>query len=318
MGVSGHPAPVSAVVVRVFRPGPDDPNRASGEGKDGSDPPFFTAGAVRRAGGCQPRCQAPCQTPPPPSGGSLPSDHVAIRWCLMGRLPRPRPRAEGRRRAAQRRTVCGGWSRPTRRSVTRERTRQALLAATSDEVAAPWATVAGRSAFARSHAATLRERLLAERLVLINRQLGHARRQLDRLVHQLAEPAVRAALAGSVPRRRSRGRVSLLVIAALSHPVHQTGAAARAAPAPAAFASRRRARSRGIGKMKSDHLPAAPRQGRRRSPLPPLASFTRRGGMSRRRRSNRSSMSRRRRSNRRSGHRRLRPCSERHAPAPPR
>ena len=32
-------------------------------------------------------------------------------------------------------------------------------------------------------------RLLAERLVLINRQLGHARRQLDRLVHQLAEPA---------------------------------------------------------------------------------------------------------------------------------
>ena len=72
VGVSGHPAPVSAVVVRVFRPGPDDPNRASGEGKDGSDPPFFTAGAVRRAGGCQPRCQAPCQTPPPPSGGVAP------------------------------------------------------------------------------------------------------------------------------------------------------------------------------------------------------------------------------------------------------
>ena len=84
VGVSGHPAPVSAVVVRIFRPGPDDPNRASGEGEDGSDPPFFTAGAVRRAGGCQPRCQAPCQTPPPPLGGSLPSSCV-----LAGRLPGP-------------------------------------------------------------------------------------------------------------------------------------------------------------------------------------------------------------------------------------
>ena len=84
VGVSGHPAPVSAVVVRVFRPGPDDPNRASGEGADGSDPPFLTAGAVRRGRGCQPRCQAPWLTPPPPSGGSLPSSCI-----LAGRLPGP-------------------------------------------------------------------------------------------------------------------------------------------------------------------------------------------------------------------------------------
>ncbi len=32
-------------------------------------------------------------------------------------------------------------------------------------------------------------RLVAERLVLVNRQLAHARSQLDRLVHQLAEAA---------------------------------------------------------------------------------------------------------------------------------
>ena len=107
-----------------------------------------------------------------------------------------------------------------------------LLAATSDDIAAPWALDLWRRLptpaaaqrvreatlakllqqhrIRRVDAATLRERLrapavrvapgaaeaaaahvrlLAERLVLINRQLGHARRQLDRLVHQLAEPA---------------------------------------------------------------------------------------------------------------------------------
>ena len=32
-------------------------------------------------------------------------------------------------------------------------------------------------------------RLVAERLALVNRQLGHARRELDRLVHQFAEAA---------------------------------------------------------------------------------------------------------------------------------
>ena len=136
------------------------------------------------------------------------------------------------------------WSRISE-ELTRERTRQAnrmreqlwrydpqLLAATSDEVAAPWAldlwrrlptpaaaqrvreatlaTLLQQHRIRRVDAATLRERLrapvvtvapgaaeataahvrlLAERLVLINRQLGHARRQLDRLVHQLAEAA---------------------------------------------------------------------------------------------------------------------------------
>ena len=40
-----------------------------------------------------------------------------------------------------------------------------------------------------AEAAAAHVRLVAERLVLINRQLGHARRQLDRLVHQFAEAA---------------------------------------------------------------------------------------------------------------------------------
>ena len=107
-----------------------------------------------------------------------------------------------------------------------------LLAATSDDIAAPWALDLWRRLptpaaaqrvreatlakllqqhrIRRVDAATLRERLrapgvkvapgaaeaaaahvrlVAERLVLINRQLGHARRQLDRLVHQFAEAA---------------------------------------------------------------------------------------------------------------------------------
>ena len=136
------------------------------------------------------------------------------------------------------------WSRISE-ELTRERTRQAnrmreqlwryypqLLAATSDDIAAPWALALWRRLptpaaaqrvreatlakllqqhrIRRVDAATLRERLrapavrvapgaaeaaaahvrlVAERLVLINRQLGHARRQLDRLVHQFAEAA---------------------------------------------------------------------------------------------------------------------------------
>ena len=84
-GVSTDTLPLSAVAVWVCRPRPDDPNRASGEGEDGSDPPFSTADAVRRWGGCQPRRQRQCQHSPPPLGGSLPSS------CLpAGRLPGPR------------------------------------------------------------------------------------------------------------------------------------------------------------------------------------------------------------------------------------
>ena len=72
------PLPLCAVVVRVCRPRPDDPNRASGEGRDGSDPPFFTAGAVRHVGGCPPRRPAGCPTHPLPSGGRS-RLHVSLR-----------------------------------------------------------------------------------------------------------------------------------------------------------------------------------------------------------------------------------------------
>ena len=77
------PIHCSAVVVRVFRPEPDDPNRASGEEEDGSDPPFLTAGAVRR-GGSVPPGVPPGVPHPPPSWGSLPSSCIRA-----GRLPGP-------------------------------------------------------------------------------------------------------------------------------------------------------------------------------------------------------------------------------------
>ena len=54
-----------AVVVRVSRPGPDDPNRASGEGEDGSDPlPFSPLARHGQVGG---------GTPGVPSGVPFPT-----------------------------------------------------------------------------------------------------------------------------------------------------------------------------------------------------------------------------------------------------
>ena len=63
-GVYHTPIHFSAGFVRFFRPRPDDSNRASGEGRDGSDPLFFTAGAVRRGGECTTRCTTGCPIPP--------------------------------------------------------------------------------------------------------------------------------------------------------------------------------------------------------------------------------------------------------------
>ena len=60
-GVVWHTTrPFFAVPVLVFRPRPDDTRRASGEGLDGSDPPFLTAGAVSRLGGVAPVRMYPC------------------------------------------------------------------------------------------------------------------------------------------------------------------------------------------------------------------------------------------------------------------
>ena len=83
--------PLSAVSLRVFRPEPADPSRASGEGNDGSDPPFFAAGAARRVGWCNTWCNTRCNTFPPRHAGSLPSEII-----LAGRLRRPPTGASGR------------------------------------------------------------------------------------------------------------------------------------------------------------------------------------------------------------------------------
>ena len=90
------------------------------------------------------------------------------------------------------------WSRLSE-ELTRERVRLATLARVlkqhrirridaatlRDRLRAPAVKVAPGAA----EAAAAHVRLVVERLVLVNRQLDHARRQLDRLVRQLAEPA---------------------------------------------------------------------------------------------------------------------------------
>ena len=77
---------VCAVVVLVFPPRPADPNRASGEGEDGSDPPFFAAGAARLRGGCGTRCTTWCTTLPPAVGGVAP---VSMYPCWKAQTPAP-------------------------------------------------------------------------------------------------------------------------------------------------------------------------------------------------------------------------------------
>ena len=69
--------------------------------------------------------------------------------------------------------------------LQQHRIRRVDAATLRERLRAPAVRVAPGAA----EAAAAHVRLLAERLVLINRQLGHARRQLDRLVHQLAEAA---------------------------------------------------------------------------------------------------------------------------------
>ena len=49
--MSTDTTPLPAGFTRAFGARPDSPSRASGEGLDGSDPPFLTAGAVSRGGG---------------------------------------------------------------------------------------------------------------------------------------------------------------------------------------------------------------------------------------------------------------------------
>ena len=96
-GVSHPPLPLFAVVVRVFVLRPADPNRASGEGKDGSDPPLLTAGAVRQEGGCPTPCPHRVSHPPPAVGGVAP---VCRYPC--GKAPRPARGPDDQQRRAAR------------------------------------------------------------------------------------------------------------------------------------------------------------------------------------------------------------------------
>ena len=97
-GVYHTTRPLFAVVVRVFRPRASVPIRASGDGKDGSDPPLFAAGADRLMGGCGTRCTAGCTTPPPAFVGVAP---VLMSPC--GKAPPP---ARGRDDEPQRPARC--------------------------------------------------------------------------------------------------------------------------------------------------------------------------------------------------------------------
>ena len=66
IGVVGQaPLSFTAGFVRAFGAKPDSPSRASGEGLDGSDPPFLTAGAVSRVGGWGTRWGTGWGTHPP-------------------------------------------------------------------------------------------------------------------------------------------------------------------------------------------------------------------------------------------------------------
>ena len=93
---SHPPLPFSAGAVRVFSARPADPNRASGEGEDGSDPPFSAAGAARRGGVDHTGFHTRCHTPPA-YGGVAP---VLMYPC--GKTPRPaRGRDDKPERAAR-------------------------------------------------------------------------------------------------------------------------------------------------------------------------------------------------------------------------
>ena len=71
--VSTDAAPLSAGFARAFGARPDSPSRASGEGLDGSDPPFLTAGAVSRGVSVYTGVYPSVYNPPPSPWGSLPS-----------------------------------------------------------------------------------------------------------------------------------------------------------------------------------------------------------------------------------------------------
>ena len=102
------------------------------------------------------------------------SDDVAASWALALWRRLPTPVAAQRVREA---TLA--------KLLKQHRIRRVDAATLCARLRAPAVRVAPGAA----EAAAAHVRLVAERLVLVNRQLAHARSQLDRLVHQLAEAA---------------------------------------------------------------------------------------------------------------------------------
>ena len=120
--MSHPPLPFVAVVVRLFVLRPADPNRASGEGRDGSDPPVCAAGAARRRGGVShgvrhrvspplafgevaPVCMYPCRKAPRPARGPDDKQRRAARcvtdasarsWSSAASVSRPPGRGPAR------------------------------------------------------------------------------------------------------------------------------------------------------------------------------------------------------------------------------
>ena len=97
-GVQHLPRPCSAVSVRVVRPTPSRPNRASGEGKDGSDPPPFRRWRGSASGGVSHLVQHQVQHPPSPRVGVAP---VRNHPCGKAKTP-----ANGRAQTRQGATRC--------------------------------------------------------------------------------------------------------------------------------------------------------------------------------------------------------------------
>ena len=101
-------------------------------------------------------------------------DDVAAPWALDLWRSLPTPRAGQRVREV---TLT--------RVLKQNRIRRISASTLRDRLRAPAVKLAPGAA----EAAVAHVRLVTERLALVNRQLGHARRELDRLVHQLTDAA---------------------------------------------------------------------------------------------------------------------------------
>ena len=126
------PRPCSAVVVRGFRPRPDDTNRASGEGEDGSDPLFDRWRGSAMWGvlhqvfpvvlhpphafwGVAPVCMYPCGKAPRPARGPDDEGQRAAR-CVTHSSPRVSSSAASAPRAPGRGPTRGPTAIPWRRA----------------------------------------------------------------------------------------------------------------------------------------------------------------------------------------------------------